>query len=309
MNNKYVFNGNDWIVTSGEIVVTTLDGTRPMHPAQSKKLYDQNMQHYTQHKKPGVWWQIQYNAIIETVTTVDKYTIVELTHNNKHYHGTASRADCDKENAVTGIAFAYHRAFEKMMGGIKIGVAKYNKNNSNTRGSCPSIFVFDDYVIEQSKESLEESRVHIRKCLLGTFGVTKKEVGLKEDDDLSPIGKAYFKNKDWASYDFPAKKWDASAYHKSLKSVSEDYAPCWYINDPSSDKKLTELIHEAINGLKNNGNEPTEMRIKPVAAEKLMKELDIQYERFAGACNIGIDTCFCLKYIIDPSIDVDIIIK
>lgn len=115
MNNKYVFNGNDWIVTSGEIVVTPLDGTRPMHPAQSKKLYDQNMQHYTQHKKPGIWWQIQYNAIKEIVTTIDKYTIVELTHNNKHYHGLTSRADGDKENAVSGIAVAYHRAFDKMM--------------------------------------------------------------------------------------------------------------------------------------------------------------------------------------------------
>ena len=119
MNNKYLFNGENWIVTSGEIVITPLHGTRPMHPALSKKLYDQNMQSYTQHKKPGVWWQIQYNAIKENVTTIDKYTIVELTHDNKHYHGLASRADCDKENAVTGIAVAYHRAFEKMMGGQK----------------------------------------------------------------------------------------------------------------------------------------------------------------------------------------------
>ena len=119
MNKKHVFDGKDWIGISGEIELTLPIGTRPIHPALSKKLYDQNMQYYTQHKKPSVWWQIQYNAIKETVTTINKYTIVELTHNNKHYHGLASRADCDKENAVTGIAVAYHRAFEKMMGGQK----------------------------------------------------------------------------------------------------------------------------------------------------------------------------------------------
>lgn len=118
MNKKYILNGGGGcIVTSSEIEITPLHGTRPMHPALSKKLYDQNMQSYTQHKKPGVWWQIQYNAIKETITTINKYTIVELTHNNKHYHGLASRADCDKDNVVTGIAVAYHRAFEKMMEG------------------------------------------------------------------------------------------------------------------------------------------------------------------------------------------------
>ena len=151
--------------------ITPLHGTRPMHPALSKKLYDQNMQSYTRHKIPSVWWQIQYNAIKETVTTINKYTIVELTHNNKHYHGLASRADCDKENAITGIAVAYHRAFKKMM---------------------------DD---------------------------------IKDDDDLSPIGKAYFKNKDWVSYDLPLKKlkdtpgfkkFEASTYRKRIDNQLKD---------------------------------------------------------------------------------------
>ena len=114
MNKKYVLTGNDWIVTPGEIEITPLHGTRPMHPALSKKLYDQNRSKY-----PDKPFAPMYNAIKEKVTTIDKYTIVELTHNNKHYHGLASRADCDKENAVTGIAEAYHRAFEKMMGGQK----------------------------------------------------------------------------------------------------------------------------------------------------------------------------------------------
>lgn len=244
MNNKYLFNGENWIVTSGEIEITPLHGTRPLHPALSKKLYNQNMQQYTQHKKPGVWWLMPLNAIKVKVTTIDKYTIVELTHNNKHHHGLASMADCDKENAVTGIAVAYHRAFEKMM---------------------------DD---------------------------------IKDNDDLSPVGTAYFKNKDWVSYDLPAKKlkdtpgfkkFEASTYRKSLKRLSED-------------KNIPELIHESINALMATGKEPTEIRIKPVAAEKLRREFEIKYEWFGGERFIEIEKYFGLKYIIDPSIDVDIII-
>lgn len=138
MNKKYVLTGNNWIVTSSEIEITPLHGTRPMHPALSKKLYDKNAKKFT---KPaellyfGLPANLRYvfpyeitpfkivpgrippqlKDIATTITTIDKYTIVELTHNNKHYHGLASRADCDKDNAVTGIAVAYHRAFEKMM--------------------------------------------------------------------------------------------------------------------------------------------------------------------------------------------------
>lgn len=119
MNNKYIFNDMDWIVTSGEIKITPLHGTRPMHHALSKKLYDQNIIKHCKMALSRHGWSwtlpISFHRITATTTTIDKYTIVELTHNNKHYHGLASRADCDKDNAVSGIAVAYHRAFDKMM--------------------------------------------------------------------------------------------------------------------------------------------------------------------------------------------------
>lgn len=104
-------------------------GTRPLHPALAKKLYDQNITKYFNLIGSGLCFITSvlntkftpsYDSIKTSTTTTDKYTIVELTHNNKHYHGLSSRAYSDKENVVTGIAVAYHRAFEKMMGGTKI---------------------------------------------------------------------------------------------------------------------------------------------------------------------------------------------
>ena len=202
MNTKHIFNDKDWIVTSGESVVTPLHGTRPMHPALSKKLYDQNAMKYTRKNSISGYNTLYFNLtcrspphadISTSITTINKYTIVELTHNNKHYHGLASRADCDKENAVTGIAVAYHRAFEKMMDGFKIGVATYDENSPKMQGSSPSTVVLDD--------------------------------------DLSPIGKAYFKNKDWVSYDLPLKKlkdtpgfkkFEASTYRKRIDNQLKD---------------------------------------------------------------------------------------
>ena len=128
MNTKHIFNDKDWIVTSGEIEITPLHGTKPIHPALSKKLYNQNAMKYIYKNSISgfqtLFFKLSFPGpriedIKVKVTTINKYTIVELTHNNKYYHGLASRADCDKENAVTGIAVAYHRAFEKMMGGQK----------------------------------------------------------------------------------------------------------------------------------------------------------------------------------------------
>ncbi|MCK5225089.1 MAG: hypothetical protein KAQ89_00065 [Planctomycetes bacterium] len=122
-----------WITTS-PIEITPLHGTRPMHPALSKKLYYQNAIKYTSKCKiPSVptgvllsRFRPAHADITVAITTINKYTIVELTHNNKHYHGLASRADCDKENAVTGIAVAYHRAFEKMMQHLQTSVVDYS---------------------------------------------------------------------------------------------------------------------------------------------------------------------------------------
>ena len=218
MNNKYLFNGENWIVTSGEIKITPLHGTRPLHPALSKKLYNQNAMKYIYKNSISGFQTLFFKLsflgpriedIKVKVTTINKYTIVELTHNNKHYHGLASRADCDKENAVTGIAVAYHRAFKKMMDGFKIGVATYNKNNSKIHGSSPSTIVLDD--------------------------------------DLSPVGTAYFKNKDWVSYDLPAKKlkdtpgfkkFEASTYRKRIDNQLKDTVD-----------KQSKLVDKAISAL------------------------------------------------------------
>ena len=121
MNTKHIFKDKDWIITSGEIKITPL----------SKKLYDQNAMKYTRKNSISGYNTLYFNLtcrspphtdISTSITTINKYTIVELTHNNKHYQGLASRADCDKENAFTGIANAYHRAFEKMMQCLKINV-------------------------------------------------------------------------------------------------------------------------------------------------------------------------------------------
>jgi len=127
LNKKHVFDGNNWIVTSEEIKITPLHdtrpihGTRPMHHALSKKLYDQNILKHCKMALGRHGWSwtlpISFHRITATTTIINKYTIVELTYDHKHYHGLASRADCDKENTVTGIAVAYHRAFEKMVGG------------------------------------------------------------------------------------------------------------------------------------------------------------------------------------------------
>ena len=47
---------------------------------------------------------------------VDKYTIVELICNGKHYHGLSAQANCDDDNVMTGIYNAYNRAFKSMIG-------------------------------------------------------------------------------------------------------------------------------------------------------------------------------------------------
>jgi len=47
---------------------------------------------------------------------VDKFTIVELTCNGKHYHGLSAQANCDEREVMTGIYVAYHRAFKSMIG-------------------------------------------------------------------------------------------------------------------------------------------------------------------------------------------------
>jgi len=90
-------------------------------------------------------------------------------------------------------------------------------------------------------------------------------------------------------------KFNPCAYRRSLKKLSED-------------NNISDSIHELINAIKSEGSEPTEIRITPIASEKLRKELEIKHEWFGGERFIEIDKYFGLKYIIDPSINVDIII-
>jgi len=143
----------DWLFkalpTSSGRKKTSLHGTRPMHPALSEKLYTQNAMKYTYKNSISEYKTLFFKLsffgpriddIKVNVTTINKYTIVELTHNNKHYHGLAARAECDQENAVTGIAVAYHRAFEKMMQAQDDIPHKPAKSFREMCKQCPEVF-------------------------------------------------------------------------------------------------------------------------------------------------------------------------
>ena len=262
MNYKtYRYNGLEWSTV----------GPTPLHPALSKKLYDQNMQQYTQHKKPGVWWMMPLNTIKVKVNIIDKYTIVELTHNNKHYHGLTSLADCDKENVVTGIAVAYHRAFEKMV--------QHPRTNVEDESPIKKSAV-DDAIDFFNKH--QESKAHFHKCLLGTFGVTYKEVGLKEDDDLSPVGKAYFKNKDWVSYDLPCGKLN-EIFDKKSKHVEKaisDLLACTYIDLKQYDLKTVYGAKAAIKEISKYGYKVYELHnINPLISTYVLQRFGKEITR------------------------------
>lgn len=120
----------NYIVTSDEVTITRPVGTRPMDPALAKKLYLQNTILFLSEYKiktpsdSGLSIGVPtLKDITATITTIEKYTIVELTHNNKHYHGLSSLAHCDDYDAIVGIAVAYNRAFKEMVGAIN-GVLK-----------------------------------------------------------------------------------------------------------------------------------------------------------------------------------------
>jgi len=138
----------DWLFkalpTSSGRKKTSLHGTRPMHPALSEKLFIQNVikQYKTTLGRLGWSWElpISFHQITTTTTIINKYTIVELTHNNKHYHGLAARAECDQDNAVTGMAEAYHRAFEKMMQAQDDIPHKPAKSFREMCKQCPEVF-------------------------------------------------------------------------------------------------------------------------------------------------------------------------
>jgi len=73
----------------------------------SKKLYNINTTKYP-FETPTL------KNISAKMAIIDKFTIVELTYQGHHYHGLASKADCDKTKIYTGLAVAYNRAFRAM---------------------------------------------------------------------------------------------------------------------------------------------------------------------------------------------------
>jgi len=100
-----------------------LKHTFPIPPDLSRKLWDQNTKKY---RCLGILKCCRcitrisrifppFENITATVTTVEKYTIVELAYDSKHYHGLTAKADCDEDD-LTGMAIAYNRAFKAMAG-------------------------------------------------------------------------------------------------------------------------------------------------------------------------------------------------
>lgn len=62
----------------------------------------------------------QIGSIGIEYTTIDEFTIVEILHSNKHYHGLAKINDtCDTWSEDTGIVIAFRRAFDLMMKDVK----------------------------------------------------------------------------------------------------------------------------------------------------------------------------------------------
>ena len=216
--------------------------------ALSKKLYDQNAAKYTQrYRIPGYSTQFHSSVcfapprthISATMTAIDKYTIVGLTYDDKHYQGLTSRAACDKENSMTGIAIAYNRAFEKMM---------------------------DAQDVAPRKPHIEDLKSFKEMC-----------------NKWPGVFKAVDKN--------------TPSYRELINAIK--------VNEHHQlVEKISELIHELIHDVIAAGKEPTEILIKPAASNKLRKELEIQY------CKM-VDTptnYHGLKYTVDPSIHVDVII-
>ena len=78
-----------------------------IEPSIAKKMYDQNS---SKHRVCPT-----FMALEQKFTMVDKFTIVELTLYNCHYHGLAACNPKDKRKFISGLYLAYHRAFENVI--------------------------------------------------------------------------------------------------------------------------------------------------------------------------------------------------
>jgi len=117
-----------------KVIKLPRDGMIELSPKHQERMYRQNRNkyQYTCRVKHGkTFWDgtsLKSLVHIKTISfpdsdeieartmAVDKFTIVELVHNGKHYHGLSAQANCDDDDVMTGIYVAYHRAFKSMVG-------------------------------------------------------------------------------------------------------------------------------------------------------------------------------------------------
>ena len=109
------------------------NGMIKLSPKHSERMYRQNRNKYQHNyilESGEPFWNGGGVAILKMrevsfpdsceieawTIAVDKFTIVELIYNGKHYHGLSAQANCDDDNVMTGIYNAYHRAFKSMIG-------------------------------------------------------------------------------------------------------------------------------------------------------------------------------------------------
>lgn len=88
----------------------------PIEPSISKKLYILNATYIGKIEKNTFSRKPWFENIEAKFAKLNKFTIVELTYHGHHYHGLASKADCDNSSVYTGLAVAYNRAFKLMCG-------------------------------------------------------------------------------------------------------------------------------------------------------------------------------------------------
>jgi hypothetical protein len=115
------------VVIKDVSVSNELISTIELPKTLSKKLYLQNFNKYfrTEHRNccgKLIGYIFRFippaNKLKTIIIAADKYTIVELIYNGKHYHGLSAKANCDRDVGITGIAIAYNRAFQKLCGVI-----------------------------------------------------------------------------------------------------------------------------------------------------------------------------------------------
>jgi len=116
-----------------KVIKLPKSGMIELSPKHQERMYRQNRNKYrnayTLEQGSSSWdernvavWKMRgvlfpdSDEIEARTMAVDKFTIVELVHNGKHYHGLSAQANCDDDDVMTGIYNAYHRAFKSMIG-------------------------------------------------------------------------------------------------------------------------------------------------------------------------------------------------